>query len=317
MVYLRDIEVSLPETVRSNEDLVRMNPTWDAGKIYAKTGIRARRVAGPDETAADLGCRAAARLLDRPGVDRSQVDALLFCTESPDYPLPPTACTLQTRLGLSVDCAALDYNLGCSGFTYGLWLANALVESASARNVLLIVADTYSKYCNPHDLATVAIFGDGGAAALITADSGLALAKIGATVLGTDGRGAEHLIVRGGAYLAMNGPAVYAFTLSAVQASIQKLLDKVGLQWQDVDLFLLHQANRYMLDQLRINMQIPAEKMPIDMEDIGNTVSASIPLLIRRCADRAILKAGDRCVLAGFGVGYSWATTFVQWLAAG
>jgi 3-oxoacyl-[acyl-carrier-protein] synthase-3 len=317
MVYLRDIEVSLPETVRSNEDLVRMNPTWDAGKIYAKTGIRARRVAGPDETAADLGCRAAARLLDRPGVDRSQVDALLFCTESPDYPLPPTACTLQTRLGLSVDCAALDYNLGCSGFTYGLWLANALVESASARNVLLIVADTYSKYCNPHDLATVAIFGDGGAAALITADSGRALAKIGATVLGTDGRGAEHLIVRGGAYLAMNGPAVYAFTLSAVQASIQKLLDKVGLQWQDVDLFLLHQANRYMLDQLRINMQIPAEKMPIDMEDIGNTVSASIPVLIRRCTDRAILKAGDRCVLAGFGVGYSWATTFVQWLAAG
>jgi 3-oxoacyl-[acyl-carrier-protein] synthase-3 len=317
MAYLRDLEVSLPDTIRSNEDLVRVNPTWDAGKIYAKTGIRARRVAGPEETAADLGCRAAERLLARLEVDRSQVDALLFCTESPDYPLPPTACTLQTRLGLSVDCAALDYNLGCSGFTYGLWLAKALVESKSARNVLLIAADTYSKYCDPHDLATAAIFGDGGAAALIDADADRALARIGTTVLGTDGRGAEHLIVRAGQHLAMNGPAVYAFTLSVVQASIQKLLDQVGLHWEEIDLFLLHQANRYMLDQLRINMRVPAEKVPIDMEDVGNTVSASIPLLVRRCMDRGILKAGARCVLAGFGVGYSWATTFVQWLAAG
>ena len=285
--YLRGVHHYLPPNLLSNEDLVRLNPGWDAEKIHAKTGIRCRTVAGAEETASDLGCQAALRLLETTGFDGGKIDALLFCTESPDYFLPPSACLLQTRLGLPTSCAALDFNLGCSGFVYGLWLARSLVESGSAKNVLLIVGDTYSKFCNPHDMATVTLFGDGAGAALVTSNPDQALATIGPTVLGTDGRGAEHLIVRAGAarcrrsngtpkargdektnqrsdeQLFMNGPEVFNFTLSRVQSGIQQLLDLTRLDWPDIDWFLLHQANRFMLEQLRRKMELPAEKMPI------------------------------------------------------
>lgn len=336
--YLRAIRYWLPQQCRTNEDLVRLNPTWQADAILAKTGIRSRPVAAEDETAADLGCRAAERLLEETGVERERIDALLFCTQSPDYFLPTTACLLQTRLGLRDTCGAFDFNLGCSGFTYGLWLASALINSQAAENVLLIVADTYSKYCNLHDLATATIFADGAAAALITARESNASAEVGLTVVGTDGRGAEQLIVRaggarqraqeasapagpadvqtgpGGEYLSMNGPEIFTFTLSRVQAAIQQLLQRINLDWHDVDWFLLHQANRFMLEQLRKKMALPPEKVPIDMETLGNTVSATIPILIARCQQRGQFQAGQHCILAGFGVGYSWAVSYLRWL---
>jgi 3-oxoacyl-[acyl-carrier-protein] synthase-3 len=337
MTYLKAIAYHLPETIRTNEDLVRLNPNWNGESIFAKTGIRARHVTTEDETALDLGCRAAQRLLEATGFDAGDVDAVLFCTESPDYFLPPSACLLQERLHIPTSCAAFDFNLGCSGFTYGLWLARALIESASAKNVLLVAAETYSKYCSPNDLVTATIFGDAGAAAWVSADPEGALAQIGPSIVGTDGRGARQLIVSAGGarqpktsatsmlrcddkgncrsdeQLYMNGPEIYSFTLSAVQAAIQQLLDRLSLEWTDIDLFLFHQANRFMLEQLRRKMYIPTEKMPIELEDTGNTVSASIPILICRCQERDILKPGQRCVLAGFGVGYSWAMTYLTW----
>jgi len=339
MIYLKAIADYLPDTIRTNDDLVRLNPGWNGESIYAKTGIRARRVAGPEETALDFGERAARCLLAGADCDAGIFDALLFCTESPDYVLPPSACLLQTRLGLPTRCAAFDYNLGCSGFTYGLWLAKALIESASAQHVLLVVAETYSKHCSPHDLTTATIFGDGGGAAWLSADPQGALAEVGPTVVGTDGRGAGQLIVpAGGArqpktsdtavphsdakgnlrseeHLFMNGPEIFSFTLNAVHAAIQQLLDRLGMGWGDIDLFLLHQANRFMLEQLRRQMNVPPEKMPIDLEDTGNTVSASIPILISRCRKKSVLMPGQHCVLAGYGVGYSWAMTYMKWTA--
>ncbi|MFQ5490736.1 MAG: 3-oxoacyl-ACP synthase III family protein [Phycisphaerae bacterium] len=323
--YLRGIQFYLPAGVRTNEELVAANPGWSAEAIYAKTGIRARHITSAGETAADLGHAAAEGLLDEVGLNRGDIDVLLFCTQSPDYFLPSTACLLQDRLGLPVSCGALDYNLGCSGFTYGLWLARALVHSESARNVLLVVADTYSKYCDPHDLATVTIFGDAGAAALISASPEQCVARLGPTVVGTDGRGGANLIVRGGCarlpqsaapqdrHLFMNGPEIFSFTLTSVKAGIDRLLDQVGLEWEEVDWFLFHQANRFMLDRLRSIMRIPESKLPVDMEDVGNTVSASIPLLMRRRMDQGCFQPGQRCVLAGFGVGYSWAMTELTW----
>ncbi len=339
MTYLKAIRCYLPETIRTNDDLVRLNPDWNSGSIFAKTGIRARHIAAENETALDLGCRAAQRLLEETGCDAGNVDAVLFCTESPDYFLPPSACLLQDRLHLPTRCGAFDFNLGCSGFTYGLWLAKSLIESASARNVLLVVAETYSKYCSPHDLVTATIFGDAGAAAWVSGNADGALAEIGPSVVGTDGRGSQYLMVPAGAarrpktpatavpscdekgnrrsdeHLYMNGPEIYSFTLSAVEAAIRQLLDRVRLSWTDVDRFLLHQANRFMLEQLRRKMDLPPAKMPIDLEDTGNTVSASIPILISRCQQRGILTAGQHCVLAGFGVGYSWAMTYMKWTA--
>ncbi len=322
--YLHGISYQLPAAVRTNEDLVKANPSWDAEKIYAKTGIRARHVAAADETAADLGAQAADSLMREHGIDPGSIDVLLFCTQSPDYFAPTSACLLQQRLGLPDTCGALDFNLGCSGFTYGLWMARALIQSQSARRILLVAADTYSKYCDPHDLTTVTIFGDAGTAALISHAPEGALASIGPTVVGTNGAGCDNLIIRhGGARtpaatdapprLYMNGPEVFAFTLTAVQSGIQQLLTEIGKSWDDVDLYLLHQANRFMLEKLGKVMRVSAERMPIDMEDIGNTVCATIPILIRRCMDKGTLQPGQDCVLAGFGIGYSWAMTHVQW----
>ncbi|MGO9108311.1 MAG: 3-oxoacyl-ACP synthase III family protein [Thermoguttaceae bacterium] len=334
--HLLGIQYYLPSSVRTNHDLAASNPGWDADKIFQKTGIRQRCIAGPEETAADLAWQAATRLFEELSFDRAAVDALLFCTQSQDYPLPTTACMLQDRLKLPTTCGALDYDLGCSGFTYGLWLARSMILSGSAANVLLLTAETYSKYCDIHDMATATIFGDGGAAALIGSSSKGALAEVGPTVVGTDGRGWANLIVRNGAsrhprpstdstsggderkhdYLSMNGPEIFRFTLDSVHTGIQQLLDTVSLAWESVDVFLMHQANRFMLESLRDTMKIPPEKMPIDLADHGNTVSASIPILMRRCFDRGTLKNGQKCVLAGFGVGYSWAMTELNWLAA-
>lgn len=335
--YLRGIHYRVPDNRLTNEELVRLNPEWNADRIYAKTGIRSRTVAAEGETASDLGCQAANELFETTGFDRSRIDALLFCTESPDYFLPPSACLLQTRLELPTSCAAFDFNLGCSGFVYGLWLARSLIESGSAQNVLLIVADTYSKFCNPHDLTTVTLFGDGAGAALISSNSDQALGTIGPAILGTDGRGAEHLIVRAGAsrsprrrtaartsadekedqrsdeHLFMNGPEVYNFTLQRVQSGIKQLLDLTQLDWPDIDLFLFHQANCFMLEQLRMKMNLPKQKVPMYVEEIGNTVSASIPILICHCRAEGLLKPGQRCVLVGFGVGYSWAMNLLTW----
>ena len=323
--YLQAIQYYLPPKTVTNEQLVAANPTWNSENIFAKTGIRTRHCALESQTASDLGFEAASAVIREARVDVAGIDALLLCTQSPDYPLPTSACLLQERLGLPRTTACFDYNLGCSGFTYGLWLARALVLSGSCRNVLLIMADTYSKYCEPSDLATASIFGDAGAAALVTREKPMGIATIGPTVLGTDGRGAENLIVRAGGArtprepthkdqcLYMNGPEIFAFALSSVRHAIGRLLEENQLTWDQVDWFLFHQASKFVLDKLRESMRIPADKMPIALEDVGNTVSATIPLLLRRQLDRQCFIPGQTCVLAGFGVGYSWAMTLLKW----
>ncbi len=326
-VFLRGITVHLPERIVTNEDLVANNPDWNADSIYKKIGIRARRVAAKDETAGDLGHQAAEKLLQETSFPRSAIDVLLFCTESPDFLLPSTSCVLQDRLGLSTNCGAFDYNLGCSGFTYGLWLARSLILSGDAHNVLLILADTYSKYCDAHDLTTVTIFGDAGAAALITAGEDEALACIGPSIVGTDGRGASNLIVRcGGArhpilsgdarpLVFMNGPEIFSFTLTSVRNGIAALLKRIHCEWEEIDWYLLHQANRFMLERIRTVLKVSPEKVPIVMEDVGNTVCATIPHLIQTQMEANKFRVGDTCVLAGFGVGYSWAMTSLTWCA--
>jgi 3-oxoacyl-[acyl-carrier-protein] synthase III len=269
-------------------------------------------------------------------LSRSKIDVVIFCTQSADYYLPTSACLMQTRLQLSTSCAAFDVNLGCSGFTYSLWIAGSLIESGSASNVLLIAGDTLAKYCNPHDIVTTTIFADGAAAVLLSNDPKDAIATFGPTVLGTDGRGGEFLIVRDGgarhrnvesaddaqstihsrpedAHLFMNGPEVYSFTLNCVPAGIQQLLDRMKLSKADIDHYLFHQANRFMLDQLRMKSAIPPDKCPIDLEDTGNAASAALPILLKRCIDKDRFKSGDKCVLVGFGVGFSWAITYMQW----
>lgn len=326
----------LPERELTNEELAReLGGAWTPEKIFEKTGIRSRRIAEPDECASDLGVRAAQKLFDRGVCGPQDVDYLLFCTQSPDYFLPTTACLVQQRLGLATSCGAIDFNQGCSGFVYGLSLAKSLIEAGLAGNVLLITADTYSKFLNARDRSVRTVFGDAGAATLIRAtDSESDL--LGPFVFGTDGRGAENLIVRAGglrtpltaasfeehednsgnwrsdANLYMNGPEIFNFTLSKLPKAIASLLQKSEQTLDDVDYFIFHQANQFMLDRLRSKLSIPPEKFCVDLEWCGNTVSSTIPIALERAAAAGIVRPGMQVMLVGFGVGYSWAAAMMR-----
>lgn len=311
---IRAVEYHLPEGAVTNEELARDFPDWSVEKIAAKTGIRRRPVAAPGERASDLAAAAARKLFASGACRPDEVDFLLLCTQSPDHALPTTACLLQDRLGLPTSAGALDFNLGCSGFVYGLSLAKGLVETGQASNVLLLTAETYSKYLHPQDRGVRALFGDAAAATLVQARPEPAaggLPWIGPFVFGTDGRGKEHLIVAG-EHLHMNGPEVFSFTLRAVPPAVGALLARAGRSMADVDLFVFHQANRYMLEHLRDKLGIPPEKFVVALSDCGNTVSSTIPIALKEAAGAGALPPGRLVMLVGFGVGYSWGATLVR-----
>ena len=325
-VYLQAIGMAVPEKQQSNEELCEGVPGWTAEKIFTKTGIRSRRIARDDETACDLGVQAAEQLLEETGAARDSIDALILCTQSPDHFLPATACIMQDRLRLPTTCAALDINQGCSGYPYSLWLAHSLLLSGNARRVLVITADTYSKYCSKSDIAVASLFGDGAAATLLTNEPEHALAAIGCSSLGTDGSGAKFLRIPGGCHraplvteesprrLLMNGAAIASFAAGTVRQGIDRLLQQVGRDWSDIDRFFFHQANPGFVRRLTEALHLPAEKVPIDLADIGNTGSATIPMLLRRLLERGELRSDWKCVLAGFGTGLSWGMTYAEWM---
>ena len=323
--YLKGVAYHLPERVLSNDDLVRLNPTWNADTLFRKTGIRERRISAEGETSVDLAEQAARKLLNETAFPAGEIDVLIFCSQTADYLSPASSCVLHERLGLSTHCGVFDFNLGCSGFTYGLWLASALINSQSARSVLLLTADTLSKECAAGDQVTVPIFGDGAGATLLTAERTGAIGQVGETLVGTDGRGWGHLKIAGGGsrcpslprQIEMNGAEIFNFTLTSVSGAISALLERSALTWQQVDRFLLHQANGFILETLRKRMKLEPERCPIDVAETGNTSCASLPLLLRRCLDRGDVQPGHLCVLAGYGVGYSWAVTPLTLLSEG
>jgi len=316
------ITVHLPERVETNDQLQAEFPNWDMDLIYSKTGIAARHLAEPDECASDLGVAAAKKLFEQYDIDSQSVDFLLFCTQSPDYPLPTTACLVQDRLGLRTSAGAIDFNLGCSGFVYGLSFADGLIRTGSVRRVMLITAETYSKYIHPTDRSLRTIFGDGAAATLIDAADEPTLTSFR---YGTDGSGADTLLVAAGgarpekdaiqprhrkrwpSNLYMDGPTLISFTVEAVPRLVDTILADAGLTLDDIDLYLFHQATYKMLDQLRQRIGLSEDRLPIVLENYGNTVSATIPILIDEIRRNGRLQPSSRNMLIGFGVGWSWA----------
>jgi len=319
---LGPIAIHLPERVETNEHLQEEFPGWDMELIAEKTGIKARHIAAPDECASDLAVKAAQKLFTDHDIDPSSIDFLLLCTQTPDYPLPTTACLLQERLGLRTTIGAMDFNLGCSGFVYGLSLADGLIRSGAVKRVLLITAETYSKYIHPTDRSLRTIFGDGAAATLIDAADQQSLS---AFEFGTDGSGADTLLVTSGGHrpesqahkprhrkrwpsdLYMDGPSLISFTVAAVPKLVDAVLTSAQLSRGDIDYFIMHQATFKMLDQLRRSMDVPSEKIPIMLEEVGNTVSSTIPYVISQLRQSNQIVANQPNMLVGFGVGWSWA----------
>ena len=334
------IEYYLPANVVSNHDLAAEYPDWSVEKIQSKTGILERHIAGPSQCSSDLAFCASQKLFTTSGYQPKDIDYLILCTQSPDYFLPSTACVLQHRLGLPTSAGALDFNLGCSGYVYGLGLAQGLIATGQASTVLFITAETYSKFIHPKDRSVRTIFGDAAAATIVGRSDESENLK-SAFVFGTDGQGAPNLIVPAGGMrqpsngdtsvavadesgnyrsldnLYMNGAEVFNFTLKTVPDSVQRILSRTGKSMDDVDLFVFHQANEYMLQHLRRKMKVPEEKFYVWLGHCGNTVSSTIPIALKHAAVDGRLKAGDLVMLVGFGVGYSWGATLMRWPSLG
>lgn len=311
----------LPNKVLSNEDLEYLG--WSVKKIFVKTGISQRHITIENETALDLAYQACEDLFSKYEINRKEVDYILYCTQSPDYNLPNNVSILHKRLDLSHSIPTLEFNQGCSGYIYGLSLAKALINSNLATKVLLVTTDTYTKYIDNEDRANKTIFGDGATATLLTKDE---VNKFGEFIFGTDGNGSCNLCVNNSGLsreklttegfedrLFMNGSEIFNFTLEAVPASIEKVLEKNNIKFEEIDYFLFHQANNFILEHLREKLNIPKEKFPKFIENTGNTVSSTIPFLINDLNEKQILKKGDKLLLIGFGVGYSWGTTIVEY----
>lgn len=330
-VYIKAIAKYLPEKVLTNEELVREFPEWSVEKVASKVGVLKRHLSGAGETAADMAVQAAENLFAENRIARNCVDYVIFCTQSADYKLPTSACIIQNRLGLRTDIGAFDYDLGCSGFVYGLSIAKGLICGQMAENVLLLTAETYTKYLHPKDKGNRTIFGDGASATLVSTEG---TAEIGGFYLGTDGRGAENLMVRSGGsrmpekagdlsflengtpkssdYLWMNGTEIFNFTLEAVPVLVKETLSKNQMEQDDVSLFVFHQANRYIMNFMRKKIHIPENRFYYCLENEGNTVSSTIPIALYEARKEGVLKGN--VLLAGFGVGYSYAGCILKML---
>jgi 3-oxoacyl-[acyl-carrier-protein] synthase-3 len=336
--YIDDIEYFVPNNKLSNEDLSAIYPEWNVDRIYDKTGISNRYIADKDQTATDLAIEAGRILLEKHPKLTETVDYIILCTQSSDYYLPSSACLIQESLGLGQTTGAIDVNQGCSGFVYSLGLAKGLIETDQAKNILVLTADTYSKYINDKDKSVRTLFGDAGACILIKAIEDSDETFISNPVYGTNGKGAKHLIVpHGGARnpiseesyieeeddsnnirnqsnLFMNGREIFTFTLSAVPSVFNKILEKEKMTLDDIDVVIFHQANRFILDTLQKKLKIPEEKMHRSYEDYGNTVSSTIPIGLKKEILKNNANVGHRtALLLGFGVGLSWAGNVVKY----
>ena len=332
--YIKGISYYLPEKVITNDDLVAEFAEWDVKKVYNKVGVKERHIAGDNETAGDLAEKAALKLFQEYNISPEEIDFILLCTQSPDYHLPSTTCILQDKLGIPTSAGAFDYDLGCSGCIYGMAVAKGLIAAGLASNILLLTAETYTKYLHPDDKSNRTIFGDGAAACLISKEKGFA--EIGCFVFGTDGSGADNLIVKTqGArykvrtaqstedddghvnrddYLYMNGSAIFNFTLEQVPPMMKRLLEKSGMTKDEVDYFVFHQANKYMLSTLRKICGIPKERFHIDLEHTGNTVSSTVLISLKDCIAQSFIHSGMNVMACGFGVGLSYGGTLLTML---
>ncbi len=329
---IKHISYFLPSKVVSNEELQEEFSDRDIAKMANKIGVYNRHIVEEKQTALDLAENVCNKLFEKHKYDRNKIDFLVICTQSPDYYLPTTACILQERLGLSKNVGSFDINQGCSGFVYALSIAKGFINTNIANNVLLVMSETYSKHINKEDLGNRLIFGDGASAIIVEKDQE---EKIGDFILGTDGNGFENLIVPNGGMkcrfdigaetivgkrndkrtandLYMNGSEIFYFVGKEIPKVIEKTLEKNKLQKKDIDYYLFHQANEYMIDFLAKKMKLNKNQYYNDIEDIGNTVSSTIPIAYKRCLEKKLIKKGDKIVLCGFGVGYSWGCVIIE-----
>ena len=333
-VQIKAISYALPKHVVSNDDLERLNQGWGLDKFTSKTGVLERREVKGAETSFTLGLQACQSLISENDISVSDIDALIVCTQTPDFIMPPNSALLHAELGLRQDVLAFDFNLACSGYVYGLDLASSMIKSGRVNNVLFVAGDTYSKLMNKKDRSVRSLFGDGVAATFIEKTSSKSDVK--QVRLGTEGSKYDYFYVEAGGarypcneetavehvdasgnvrskeQIYMNGFGVLSFFTSKVPKEVNKVLEQAGLGLGDVDHFIFHQASQMALDGIAKALKLDTSKMIVNMSDTGNLVSASIPVAFARAIDEGRIKRGDTIMLCGFGVGLSWGTALIE-----
>ncbi len=334
-LQIKEIRVALPAQIIGNDEIATREPNWDMTRVQQKTGVRSRHFARDGETAYDLALTACRELLAQNSGLTDKIDAVIFCTQSPDYIMPPNACLLHKELDLKDQVAAFDFNLACSGFPYGLAIADGFLKAKTARHILLVTADTYSKFISPQDRSVYSLFGDGAAVTWLTESSDeRGLIDLSLATFGRDYP--SFMIEAGGCrlprsektaelksdiagnrrsqnHIAMKGQAVLDFVKSKVPAQVDELLLRNGLKLSDIDLVIPHQASATALDELRMHLKLPAERFFQNLGLVGNTVSASIPIALKEALEGGRIKTGHTVLLIGFGVGLSYASAILKY----
>lgn len=307
----------LPKKVVTNEDLKEIFPEIDPERVFAHTGVRRRHYAD-NETSSDMSYNAINQLIEDNKIDKAAIDGLICVTQNPDNMVPNTASRLQNMLGLTKDLLAFDLNLACSGFVYALLLAKSIIKSTDKNNILITTTGDRVKYLNKKDKNTLTLFGDGASAFLLTREN---VDKIKEFVTGTDGSGYNDIIIKNDdendfqspRHYSMNSINIFSFTISVVPDLIKKILEKNNLTLEDIDYFVLHQANKSILEYVRNDLNIEKEKMYINLEETGNTSSSTIPVAFADLVKQNKLHNGMKILIAGYGAGFSWAGTVIEW----
>ncbi len=314
----------VPPKVLTNADLEAMINTSDAW-IYERTGIRERHIVEGDEVTSGMATKAAKEALARAKVRAADLDAIIIATTSPDYFLPTAACLVQESLGAR-KAAVFDLGAACAGFVYGLAVARGLVMSGTARKILLVGAETISRFLDWTDRSTCVLFGDGAGAVVIEAST--AASGIQSTALHGDGRQKKHLRLEGGGalhpptrksddvasfYIQMDGSKVFKLAVPAMADAANEALAQAGLRLEDVDLFVPHQANARIIEAVAKRLGLDRSKVFMDIDRFGNTSAASIPIALCDAVSQGRVRQGDTLVFAAFGGGMTWGAAVVEW----
>jgi 3-oxoacyl-[acyl-carrier-protein] synthase-3 len=324
-VLLNHIATYLPEAVLTNDDLASQFNT-SGEQIFKNTGITKRFLSAEGEMPSDLAVKAGEILLQSYNIDLDSVDFLIFCSEGFDHKGPSSSCLMQHRLGLGTHIGCIDLPYGCSGYIYGLGIAHGLMEGGIAKTILFLTSDNPTKVCHKDDLELRSIFSDIGTATLLTKSKSKQL-----FIYGTDGNGYNNLIVdQSGTrnpptveylnrtnlpfgHMKMNSTEIFLFAVRTVPKLVTDILEKYEYKLEDIDLFVFHQASAFMLEVIRKKCKIPKEKFFVNIENFGNSVSSTIPTALNDAEQQGILKKGMKVMLAGFGIGYSWGATIIEY----
>jgi len=321
-IYLNLIASALGSSREINDPATLLQSPADCERLVQKTGVHSRPVAGPGEQTSDLAIRAARKLIEVGPYAASDIDTLVVCTQTPDHLIPGVSSRVHGALGLAENCCALDINQGCSGFIYGVHVLSAMMRGGASERAMLVNADTYSRLLRSDDLTTRVLFGDAATASILSKVPGGF--RLVSSRCYSDGTGYEDFVARGSALskdeafatgIHMDGANILRFALRVVPGAVADSLRDNGLDASQVRMFAFHQANSFVIGKLAYKMGLTPEQVPQNCAELGNTVSASIPLLLMDQVPS--LKTGDRVLAVGFGVGLSWATALLEYSEPG